>query len=49
MKKGIPECPEMDAAALKVVRKLKPFLPANIQAKSIPFIMYISVRFVLNE
>jgi len=46
--RGIKDCPAMDEAALKAVKKLKPFTPAKENGRAVPLSMVLPVRFVMD-
>lgn len=46
--RGVKDCPAMDEAALKSVKKLKPFTPAKENGHAVPLSMVIPVRFVID-
>ena len=48
VKKGIPNCPECDQEAVRVVKKLPPFKPAQVNGKNVASNYAIPISFQMN-
>jgi TonB family protein len=48
IKRGIPNCPECDQEALRVVKKLPPFIPVSVNGKNVASNYMIPISFKTN-